>query len=92
MAKVVVTLKVLPEGPDSNLEAIRKSVDEEIKKFTGRKADKVEVEPVAFGIKALKMVFLMEEQLGSTEPLEERISKIPGVSSVEVVDVRRALG
>ena len=53
---------------------------------------KVEQEPIAFGLKALKLIFVMEESIGSTESLEEDIKKIHGIQSVEVTDVRRAIG
>ena len=34
----------------------------------------------------------MDEKQGSTEPLEEKLSKLKGVQSVNVTDVRRAIG
>ena len=53
---------------------------------------KSEQEPIAFGLKALKITFAMDENKGSTDTLEEDINGIEGVNSVEVVDVRRAIG
>lgn len=93
-SSVIVTLKVLPANPDTDLAALRTAVDEEIKKFlkSDKGADKVEEEPVAYGIKALKFIFLMDEERGSTEDLEKAITEVPGVNSVEVTDVRRAIG
>jgi translation elongation factor EF-1beta len=38
------------------------------------------------------MIFVMDEAKGSPEPLEKDIAKIKGVQSVEVIDVRRAIG
>ena len=40
----------------------------------------------------MNLVFIMDEKKGSTEKLEDDIADIPGVQSVEVVDVRRAVG
>jgi translation elongation factor EF-1beta len=34
----------------------------------------------------------MDEKLGGTDPLEAKLSEIEGVNSVEVIDVRRAIG
>ena len=34
----------------------------------------------------------MDESKGSIDPLEDEIKKIEGVSSVETIDVRRAIG
>ena len=48
---------------------------------------KVEQEPIAFGLKALKITFVADESKGSTEALEQDIKTISGVNSVEVVDL-----
>ena len=48
--------------------------------------------PIAFGLKALDILFVMDEAKGSTEELEKTVSQIEGVESVEVPDVRRAVG
>jgi len=93
MAKAIVTLKIMPESPDVNLDEIQTKVEEAIDSFVGEQAEKrVTVEPVAFGLKALNIIFVMDEQQGSTEPLENTISEIEGVNSVDVTDVRRAIG
>lgn len=91
MADVVVTLKIMPESPDINLEFLQKSAEKAIKGFGGE-VGKVEKEPVAFGLNALKVFFVMDEAKGATDPLEQKIEAIVGVNSVEVTDVRRAIG
>jgi len=92
MAQIVATLKIMPESPESDLSSIQNKAEEEIKKFAGDTQTKIEQEPIAFGLKALKIIFVMDESKGSTDSLEENIKKIEGVNSVEVVDVRRAIG
>ena len=92
MAQVVITLKIMPESLESDLSSIQNSAWEEIKKFSGETQIKVEQEPIAFGLKALKIMFVIDESKGSTEELEATIKTIPGVKSVETVDVRRAIG
>lgn len=91
MAQVVVTLKVMPESPEVDLKELEVASNIEIKTFGGE-VGKVVVEPIAFGLKAVKLLFVMDESIGSTEALENTISKIPGVQSVEVTDVRRTIG
>ena len=94
MAKVVVTLRIMPESPDINLEDIENEVKSEIENFC--KPDKTEfkinIEPVAFGLKALVIIFVLNEARGATDPLEEKIRNISGVESAEITDVRRAIG
>ena len=91
MARVIVTLKIMPEGTSTNLDEVSKNVIEKIN-FFGGEVGKQEIEPVAFGLCALKVFFVMDEAKGSTEKLEQDIAKIKGISSVEVIDVRRAIG
>lgn len=91
MAQAIVTMKIMPEGPDVDLKKLEELATREIKTFGGD-VGKVEIEPVAFGIKSLKLIFVMDEKIGSTEELEKTISGIQYVQSVEVTDVRRAIG
>lgn len=92
MAQVVVTLKIMPESPEEDLSNIQEKALHHIREFAGKGDTKITEEPIAFGLKALKIIFIMDEKLGSTESLEEDIKTVSGVQSVEVTDVRRAIG
>ncbi|AJF61330.1 TPA: elongation factor 1-beta [Candidatus Woesearchaeota archaeon] len=92
MARVVVTFSIMPESPDVDLKDIETKSLEKIKSFAGTDDYKVSVEPIAFGLKAVKIMFVMDEDKGSTDDLEADIETIDGVNSVEVTDVRRAIG
>ena len=91
MAQVVVTLKIMPKSPEVDFTPIEAEVRQRIQEFSGIVA-RVEQEPVAFGLKALKILFTMDEDKGSTENLENGIAGIAGVNSVMVTDVRRTMG
>ncbi|MBI2670995.1 elongation factor 1-beta [Candidatus Woesearchaeota archaeon] len=91
MANIVVTLKIMPKNPKTDLKSLELKAKEHIKKFGGD-VGKIELEPIAFGLKAIKLIFVMDEDRGSTESLEDAIKRINGVNSVEVLDVRRAIG
>ena len=91
MAKVVVTLKIMPESPDVNLDNLQKKILKKIKDAFGDTETKVEKEPIGFGLNALKIFFVMDESK-KTESLENSIKNIDEVQSVDVVDVRRAIG
>ena len=95
MATAVVTVKIMPESPEVDLEVIKDKVQSILREFTGRDdpvEQKVEIEPIAFGLKALKIIFTMDEDKGSPDVLEEKITSIAGVRYFEVTDVRRAIG
>jgi len=90
MAQVVVTLKIMPESPDTDLDKIKQAAEKAIGEFGGS-IGKVEKTPVAFGLKSLDFFFIMDEDIGSTEALEEQLKCIAHVNSVDVTDVRRAI-
>jgi elongation factor 1-beta len=90
MANVLVTIKVLPESPEVSFSWLSEQVEPKIASVG--KILKTERQPIAFGLNALLITFLMDESKGSTETLEKEISGLQGVSNVDVVDVRRAVG
>ena len=92
MAQAIVTLKIMPESPEVSLDDLETKAKEKITSFAGETETKTEIEPVAFGLKALKIIFVMDESKGSTDALEAEIGKIEGVQSVECIDVRRTIG
>ncbi len=91
MATVIVTMKIMPSSPEEDLGLIKSSAAKLIAEFGGT-VGKVDVEPIAFGLKALVFMFAMSESLGDTEDVEKKISALDGVNSVQVTDVRRAIG
>tara|TARA_Y100000310_G_scaffold305460_1_gene345629 strand:+ start:176 stop:454 length:279 start_codon:yes stop_codon:yes gene_type:complete len=92
MAKAIVTLKIMPVSPETNLEEVQAKAAEKIKAAYGETEFKAEQEPVAFGLKALKLTFVIDEEKGSTDDVEAQIAELEEVNSCECVDVRRAVG
>jgi len=92
MAQVVITLKIMPSSPQIDLVKIEHEAKAKIVDFSQNDEMRSEQEPIAFGLKALKITFVMDENNGSTDALEESIKGIKGVNSVETIDVRRAIG
>ena len=91
MADVIVKLKVMPTGTEVDLDKLAKSC-EEIIKAAGGSVHKKEQEPVAFGLKALTFLFIGDEKEMKIDPIEEKIKNLPEVSTVDIIDVRRAFG
>ncbi len=81
----------MPESVDVSLDALETKTKEKIIAFGGDVL-KIEKEPIAFGLVALKIIFSMDEAKGSTDNLEEDLKKEEDIMNVEVVDVRRAFG
>jgi len=92
MARVVVSLRIMPQSPEVNLSDLETKAKREIVDFCNSEEFRTEIQPVAFGLKSLTILFVMEESIGSTEKLEQKIAELENVESVEVTDVRRAVG
>ena len=73
MAEVIVTLKIMPSSPDADLVRIEAESKKIIEKFGGE-IGKKEIEPIAFGLNALKLIIIYDEKKGSTDALEASIS------------------
>ncbi len=94
----VALIRVLPEDVDIDLiklkEQITKVLLEDIKDLEGNhKVCQLLVckeEPIAFGLKALNLQVSMPEFMtGGTQPVEDALSKLPGVQRAEVGIVTR---
>ncbi len=92
MAQVIITLKIMPTSVEVDLNKVTEQAKSKINDFAGAGDMKVEEKPIAFGLKAVNIIFVMDESKGSTDKLEDSIAEIEGVQSVEVTDVRRAIG
>lgn len=86
--RVYVVARVFPEDVTVDLETLKKRISEVLPKEY--QLVKIEEEPIAFGLKALKVHIIMAEQVeGGTEQLEQILSGIEKVSQVEIVYVSR---
>ena len=84
MSDVAGILKVMPESPDVDLEALKSSIQ-------GAVGEEIEEEPIGFGLVALNVTIVVDDGEGGTEPAEKAIADLDGVASVEVTDVRRLM-
>jgi len=87
MARVIITLKIMPDGIDVSMDDLLERVKGAIPEGTDVRAN--EVIPVAFGLKALRMNVAREESMGGTDDIEASISALDGVAQVEVEMVSR---
>ncbi len=85
MAEVAVTLRLMPESPEVNLDLL----EAEVKKHV--KVHSISREPVAFGLEALQVVAVIPDAAGGTEPLEQKLASLPGIGNVQVINLTRLL-
>jgi len=80
---VIVVLRIIPKSMD---------VFDEVKKaLEALKPQRLEEEPIAFGLKALKFTKLIPDEEGKLPELEREIERIEGVQTLETVAVSRSL-
>jgi elongation factor 1-beta len=87
MARVIITLKIMPEDVDVDLEDLLERIKVAVPDGTDVRAN--EIVPVAFGLKALRMNVARDESLGGTDDIEAAITQLDGVAQVEVETVSR---
>jgi elongation factor 1-beta len=90
MGIAAVKIKILPTSPDIDLEKLKGTIKSLVEGMGGKNCN-LEEEPIAFGLVALIAFFAWPEEK-ELENLEEELNKIEEVSSIQVIDMRRALG
>ena len=89
MGEVLTTMKIMPESPEVDLGAIKSTIEESMPE--GAKLESMAEEPIAFGLVAIILNFITEDGEGGSEPVEEMVSAIEGVASIEITGVGRLM-
>ena len=85
MGKVAVSFKVMPLDESKDLLAIEKGLKSDLSK--NYVLGNSRIEELAFGIKVLKLVFIMSDEGGLVEDVEQKIRSLQDVGEVEVEEV-----
>ena len=86
MGEVLTTMKIMP---DVDLEAIKSTIESSMPE--GAKIHEIAEEPIAFGLVAIILSFITEDGEGGSEPVEEMVSAIDDVASIEITGVGRLM-
>ena len=80
MGKLMATYRVYPvEGQDVEKLA---STLAKLEKVRG-----VQTEPIAFGLKIIKIAFMLDNATDNTDVVEEKLRKVKGVRDIETIEV-----
>jgi translation elongation factor aEF-1 beta len=79
--------KLMPESPSTDLKAIEESAKKIVEEFGGKNKE-YSIEPIAFGLKAV-IVFFFYSDDKNIDSMEEKLSKIKNVASVQLIDMRK---
>jgi elongation factor 1-beta len=85
MGEVAVTLRLMPESPEVDLTRLEAAIKERVKVHS------ISREPIAFGLEALRVVAVVPDAAGGTEPLEQELASLSGVGNVQVIGLTRLL-
>ncbi|MEM5872056.1 MAG: elongation factor 1-beta [Candidatus Aenigmatarchaeota archaeon] len=83
MGDVIVVFRITPENMEDFAE-----IKNELEKL---KPQRLEEEPLAFGLKAWKFTKLVPDEEGKLSELEEKLSKIKGIQSIDIIEISRSL-
>jgi len=82
MGSVAVIVRVMPESPDINLEQLKTALKQKLPGI-----QEIREEPIGFGLKALKLVAVVNDAGGETDAIEKSLSGVPGVERAEIIEV-----
>ncbi|VVB72613.1 Elongation factor 1-beta [uncultured archaeon] len=86
MGDAAVKMKVMPESTEIDLTKLAEDIKKVIPSFA--RLHVIQEMPIAFGLKALIVVTIMNDKGGhSPDEIEAAVSKVAGVESVEVEEV-----
>ncbi len=91
MGTAVVKIKVMPESPETDMKEIQNKI-ENLFKEKNVQNPQFEIQPIAFGLKALIIMFGWPEEDDSLEDLEKTLNSMEEIGSAEIIDMRRAIG
>mgnify|MGYP000306645362 CR=1 FL=1 len=87
MSKVAAKIKVMPESPEVDLDALEERLEDALPE--GAKINGFERDDVAFGLVALLPTVIVPDDAGGTDVVEEAFAGVDEVESVEVESVGR---
>jgi len=89
MGEVAVQIKVMPQSPEVDLEQLKRKI--ELALPNNARLYSFDIQPIAFGLKALLVTVIVGDVEGGTDSTEEALSRVDGVESIQVVTVTRML-
>jgi elongation factor 1-beta len=82
MGSVAVIARVMPDSPDVNLDELKKALKQKIPGI-----QEIREEPIGFGLKALKLVAVINDAGGETDAIEKSLNEVAGVERAEIIEV-----
>jgi elongation factor 1-beta len=87
MARLVARIRILPADAEVSLDNILSSIKNNLGDNMDIKAHTKE--PIAFGLNALICDFLLDDEEGQMDKLEDDIKKSDGVGEIQTINISR---
>jgi translation elongation factor aEF-1 beta len=89
MANIVISYKIFPTGIEVDFDELQKQIEKALPPQAKIYAN-YQTEPIAFGLNAfITHIQIPEDETGILDELEQNIEKIPEVSQIQTLMVRR---
>ncbi|MDD1715740.1 MAG: elongation factor 1-beta [Methanolinea sp.] len=82
MGSVALIVKVMPESPEVDLQALKSAIMQKLPSVKD-----IQEDPIGFGLKALKVVAVVNDAAGESDSVETAIQSLPGVERAEIVEL-----
>ena len=76
MGRVATIFKLLPKSADVDIDKVIVDIKSKVD------VEDIKIEPIAFGLKAVKVMVVAEDAEGGTDDVERLLSEVDGVSEV----------
>ena len=87
MGEVFLKYRIMPEGADTDLDALQQSIKDALPEFATMQ--NCEAKPFAFGMKALEIGFVVEDEEGNNDKVETAVTGVASVQGVELLEMGR---
>jgi len=84
---VAATIRITPKSVTANLDEIKEKLEDIVGDYG--KIHKSEIKDIAFGIKSIEAVILLNDRKGGTDEIEKKLRCMNNVSQVDVINISR---
>ena len=82
MGKVFAEIHIYPESATTDLEELQTQIRQSMP--SGAAFQETKLAPIAFGVQKIILTVIISDAEGGTQPIEEAVSDLAGVSEVQV--------